>query len=211
MSFFGLFQNARSVIMSRRRSPGFISETSLHLQFSSFKEKAFVNAIEVVPGVAGKSLPVRILAGSSSYRDKKGDLWTGDRYSMGGQTIVRPAPIGGTPDPDLYRSERFGNFSYAIPMGPGRYTINLHFAEAWFGPDKPTGGGPGSRLFDVYCNGVALLRNFDIYKTAGGPNHAVVKSFHGIGPNAQGKLSLSFVPVVNYASLNAIEVVSEGK
>ncbi len=187
------------------------SDGILHLQFTSFKENAFINAIEVVPGTAGKSLPVRILAGTSSYRDRNGNVWTADRYSVGGQIIVRPVPVAGTSEPDLYRSERFGNFSYAIPVGPGRYTINLHFAEAWFGPDKPTGGGPGSRRFDVYCNGVALLRNFDIYKTAGGPNRAVVRSFHGLSPNAQGKLSVSFVPVANYASLNAIEVISEGK
>ena len=30
-------------------------------------------------------------------------------------------------------------------------------------------------------------------------------------PNAQGKLNLDFVPVVNYASVFAIEVLDEGR
>ena len=83
------------------------------------------------------------------------------------------------------------------------------FAETWFGPGQPGGGGAGNRLFDVYCNGVALLRSFDIFRAAGGDHRAVEKTFRGIAPNAQGKIVLSFVPVVNYACVNAIEVVDE--
>jgi hypothetical protein len=37
----------------------------------------------------------------------------------------------------------------------------------------------------------------------------VERTFHGVTPNAQGKIVLSFVPVVNYASVNAIEVEDE--
>ncbi len=183
------------------------SDGLLHLQFSSFKEKAFVNAIEINPGVPEGMRPVRIVVGDSSYRDRNGNLWSGDRFSSGGQLVTRPAPEGA--DLELYRTERFGNFSYAIPAAPGRYTVNLYFTESWFGPGKPAAGGAGSRSFDVYCNGLALLRNFDIYRTAGGPDRPIVKTFHGLTPNAQGKLVLSFVPVENYASLNAIEVIAE--
>jgi hypothetical protein len=82
----------------------------------------------------------------------------------------------------------------------------LHFAETYFGPGKPGGGGVGSRVFDVYCNGVALLKNFDVYKTAGAADAAVDRTFTGLEPNAQGKFVLSFVPVLNYACINAIEV-----
>jgi len=88
--------------------------------------------------------------------------------------------------------------------------VTLRFAETWFGPGKPGGGGVGSRIFDIYCNGTTLLRNFDILRSAGGPQHAIEKTFHGVTPDAQGKIMLSFVPVVNYACVNAIEVVDEG-
>jgi len=37
------------------------------------------------------------------------------------------------------------------------------------------------------------------------------KTFHGLTPNAQGMLVLNFVPVENYAEVNAIEVVDESQ
>ena len=60
-------------------------------------------------------------------------------------------------------------------------------------------------MFDVFCNGVALSRGLDIVKEAG-PGRALVKTYRGLRPNAQGKLIVSFVPDVNYASVNAVEV-----
>ena len=118
--------------------------------------------------------------------------------------------VDGPDDPQIYGSERYGNFSYAIPVGDGRYTVKLHFAETYWGPNEQGGGGVGSRVFDVYCNGIALLRNFDMYKEVG-PRQQIVKSFHGLQPNGQGKLLLSFVPRKNYANISAIEVIDEGK
>jgi hypothetical protein len=123
--------------------------------------------------------------------------------------VVRPTPVTGTSEPGLYRSERFGNFNYSIPVAPGRYAVTLKFSEAWFGSGRPGGGGTGSRVFDVYANGLALLRNFDIFKEAGAPERALDRTFRGITPNAQGKIALSFVPVKNYACVNAIEIVDE--
>jgi hypothetical protein len=55
---------------------------------------------------------------------------------------------------------------------------------------------------------VALLRNFDILREAA-PNQALVKTFHGLRANAQGKLVVTFVPVRNYASVYALEVAEE--
>jgi hypothetical protein len=65
------------------------------------------------------------------------------------------------------------------------------------------------RSFDVYCNGLALLRHFDITREAGAPNRSVDKVFRGLEPNALGKLVLNFVPVRNYACVNAIEILPE--
>ena len=44
-------------------------------------------------------------------------------------------------------------------------------------------------------------------KDAGGPNRIVGKVFPNLQPNAQGVLLLEFVPVKNYAEVNAIEIV----
>ena len=107
-------------------------------------------------------------------------------------------------------TEPYGHFSYAIPVAPGSYTVNLYFAETYWGPDNAGGGGPGQREFNVLCNGLALLYDFDILKEVGA-NHALVKRFRGLQANAQGKLNIEFAPVVNYAVVNAIEVLDEGR
>jgi hypothetical protein len=181
----------------------------LHLRFTRFKELAILSGIEIRPGIPGKLKPIQMVAGENSYEDAKGSLWESDCCFQGGQIVVRPTPVTGTSEPGLYRSERFGNFNYSIPVAPGRYAVTLKFSEAWFGSGRPGGGGTGSRVFDVYANGLALLRNFDIFKEAGAPERALDRTFRGITPNAQGKIALSFVPVKNYACVNAIEIVDE--
>lgn len=183
----------------------------LHLTFPrAIKENSFVSAIEILPGLKGRTRPVRIVARDTSVNAKDGKVWGADRYFIRGQRVMRPDPIKGTADPDLYMGERYGNFSYSIPVAPGRYAVTLRFCETWFGPKKQAGGGAGSRVFDVYMNGKALLRTFDIFKESGGADRPLDKVFHSLQPNAQGKLVFSFVPVKNYACVNAIEVVDEG-
>ncbi len=185
------------------------SDGYLHLQFDPVINIPFVNAIEITPGIPGRLRPIRSVSRDHAYTDKKGQLWEPDRFFSGGQLVLRPISVADTSDPEIYRGERFGNLTYGIPVAKGRYSVILHFAETWFGPDKPQGGGSGSRLFDILCNGVALARSFDIYKEAGGGDRAIEKAFHGLEPSAQGKLVISFAPVRNYACINALEVLDE--
>ena len=193
----------------------------LHLTFQALIDSPILNAIEIEPAPAGKINPIRIVAQNNSYTDHAGNIWSPDRYYSGGQLAVHitAKPVSRTSDPSLYSAERYGHFSYAIPVAPGKYRVTLRFAETYWGvenripslPDQngSLGGGAGSRVFDVYCNGVALLRNFDIFNAAGGPFIAVEKTFDNLEPNAEGKLMLAFVPVKDYASVTALEVVSE--
>jgi len=167
-----------------------------------------VSAIAVEPARPHRLNPIRMVAQDRSYTDARGHVWLPEDYWMGGQPGTHSAIVEGTEDRDLYGRERYGNFSYAIPVDEGEYAVTLHFAETYWGRENAGGGGVGSRVFDVFCNGVVLLRNFDIYKEAGG-DRALVKTFHHLRPNAQGKLLLSFVPVHNFALINAIEVEDE--
>ena len=92
------------------------------------------------------------------------------------------------------------------------YTLTLYFSEHWFGiPAYGDVSATGLRVFDVYCNGVSLLQNMDIYKESGGSLRALTRTFHGLRPNHQGKLALSFVPNKDYATIAALEVIPEGK
>ena len=182
----------------------------LHLRFVGRIEYPLVNAIELVPCLQGKMRPIRIIASDDTYTDRNGNIWLPDRYFEGGRLATDKVSIKGSPDPDLYLSQRFGYFSYSIPVAAGsKYSATLYFTEAFFGPGNPGRGGVDSRLFDVYCNGTVLLRNFDIFKEAGGENRALAKTFHGLVPNDQGKIFFNFVPVRNYPRINAIEVSPE--
>jgi len=187
----------------------------LHLHFSKFQgptppqDEAILNALEIAPGIPGRMRPVRFVAQNTSYTDHSGRVWVPDLYASQGRLVLHNRHVEQTVDPGLYYGQRFGHFSYAIPVANGRYALTLYFAETYFGPQNPGGGGAGNRIFDVYCNGLLLVHSLDIFKEAGGANRAVVKTFHNLESNAQGKLLLTFVPAKNYACVNAIEVNSE--
>ena len=214
LDYFDVISDAAGANLADERvfkdiSPG--ADGMLHLNFNHRVRDAFVNAIEIVPGFPGRMRPIRIAMRGQSYVDKKGNLWMSDRYYHGGQAILRTWFASGVDDPELYRGERYGNLTYVIPVAPGSYSVTLKFSEAWFGPDKPGGGGIGSRRFDILANSQPLAHNFDIFKEAGGPERAVDRVFRNLHPNAQGKLVISMVPVDNYACVNAIEVIDEGR
>jgi len=185
------------------------SDGRLHLSFRSAKEKAILNGLAILPGIRGQMRPIRITTRTTPYLSQDQRLWEPDRFFHGGRSVVRLNPVEAPADDELYQSERYGNFSYAIPVADGHYRLTLKFAETYFGPNHPQHVGPEKRLFDVYCNGQTLLKGFNIAREAGGLKRAVDKVFPRLQPNAQGKLILTFAPVMNYACVNAIEVVPD--
>ena len=127
-----------------------------------------------------------------------------DRYVTGGNLTIRTERVAGL-DQNLFSGERYGTFNYRIPVSKGHYGLKLYFVETWFGSNL-NGGGVGSRRFDVYGNGAPLLQDFDIIREAGRRNQLVVKEFHGLSPDADGYVNLEFVPRVNFACINALEL-----
>ncbi len=183
----------------------------LRIGFISARDEPFVNAIEIIPTPEGRIPPIRIVAQENTVTDAQGRTWEPDQYYRGGILLRRQPVVTGSADPDLYSGERYGHFSYVIPVPEGSYALTLYFAEAYFGSQDNRSGGIGSRVFDLYCNGQALLRDFDVFREAGGSGKALVKTFHGLKPNPQGQLALDFVPAKNYALINAIEVEDESQ
>ena len=183
----------------------------LRLWFSNHVSSPALNALQILPGTPGRLKPIRILAQRTSFVDHKGQRWRPDDYFQNGFLSTDRAKVTGTEDPDLFSGERYGHFSYAIPVDRrGTYTVVLHFAEFYYGPQLPGGGGVGSRVFQVFCNGQTLLRDFDIYKESGSLR-VVTKSFPHIKPSAYGKINLMFEPVVNNATLSGIEILDESR
>jgi len=183
----------------------------LRLSLSSERSSPTINAIEILPGLPHRQLPVRLVMQRGAISDHDGNVWHPDNYFLGGATSDFPRQVGGTLDPNLYAQERFGHFTYSIPVDTrGRYTLVLHFAELYWGPKTSGSGGATSRVFRVICNGSTLLDNFNIFKEAGSLN-ALTKTFHHLQPSAEGKLDLTFEPIVNFATVSAIEVIDESE
>jgi len=185
----------------------------LHLEFTGEEGKpAMLSAIEILPGVKVHIRPVRVLARQSPYYSNDSHWWSPDNYFEGGQLASFAQEVTGTDDPELYETERWGNFSYAIPVTPGRYSVVLHFAARRSAPGGPTSDTAEhvSNIFNVFCNGRALLENFNLAVEAG-TTDVVIKRFAALEPNAQGKLLFNFVPVFGHATLAALEVLPEGK
>ena len=181
------------------------NDGAIHLDFTS--EVSLLNAVEILPADSDHLLPVRIAVSPASITDSANHLWLSDRYYSGGRRGLVPnstkaANLG------IYNFDRIGRFRYDIPVAsPGKYRVTLYFYEPWFGKHNWGNGGPGSRVFDVSCNGNMILKNFDIM--AEGGTSPVAKTFDNIQASAQGKIELSFMPVVNYPEVNAIEILPE--
>ena len=190
----------------------------LHLNFSSLRGgSAMLSAIELLPGFKNKQRPVRIIARDVPYYSNDSRWWSPDTYFKGGQLTASDDPATDTDDPEMYETERWGHFSYAIPVTAGHYTATFHFIERRFDAanrDRYADSSDASqdttsgRLFNVFCNGKAILKDIDLIKETG-ENRPLVRQVSGLEPNGQGKLLLEFVPVRNYATVTAIEVIPE--
>jgi hypothetical protein len=198
-----------NVKVFRNVRPG--EDGRLHIDFRpGMHESPVVSGIELLPMPPGATQPVRIVASERGFTDQHGNYWSADHYVSGGR-FVRRGPIS-HPDFDgmLFQGERYGNFTYMVPVAKdGKYRVRLYFCERWWGPNTHAGGGVGSRRFDVFVNGRALLVDFDLFQQAGGTDQPILREFSGVTPNAQGKLILQFVPRQNYAMLNALEIWDE--
>jgi malectin (di-glucose binding ER protein) len=193
------------------------ADGQLHLRFASVKgDSAMLSAIEILPGIHGHVRPVRIVARDVPYYSNDSHWWSPDAYFKGGQLSTSQEPATGTDDPEFYETERWGHFSYAIPVARGKYTVTLHFIEhraaaeglVRKGVSRGDSAASGGRVFNVFCNGKTILAELNILEQAG-ENLPLVRTIKGLEPNAQGKLLLEFVPVTRYATVSAIEVVPD--
>lgn len=63
----------------------------------------------------------------------------------------------------MYQSERYGTYSYEIPVTDSTYSLRLHFAELYHTTE-------GSRLFNVTVEGEPVIQNLDLYAEVGHDN-----------------------------------------
>jgi hypothetical protein len=183
-----------------------MSDGAIHIDFTS--DGSFLNAAEIVPAESDGGAPIRMLAGPGVFHDDHGNTWLPERFFQGGRRSFHSDNLPKVANARLFEWERYGHFRYRIPVVAGQdYRLRLYFSEGWFGVSNGGPGGPGSRVFDVYCNGTTLLKDFDILRSQIGG--AAVIAFDRVRPTAHGMVELDFTPVKNYPLIDAIEIEPE--
>ncbi len=144
--------------------------TSSSTQTSSSKASSTSSAAPVISSVASSSsssaapinLPqiLAINAGSTSPANFEGTQFQADKYSAGGESHSTTDPIAGVSEDTLFQSERYGNYSYKIPVTSGTFTVELFLAELYWEE-------AGKRTFDLSVEGQVKLNDLDLFSQVG--------------------------------------------
>ena len=172
--------------------PVTVSDGVLNINFSSVVDNAKISGIKVEP----KQVVFAVNAGGSEYMSADGTSYQADAKFVGGSAYVTNVSISGTTDDRVYQSERYGNFSYNIPITNGDYEVTLKFAEVYW-------TSVGQRVFKVLLEGKTVLSQVDIIAQVG-PN----KAYDVTLPVrvTDGVLNIKFTSVVDYAKVSGIVV-----
>jgi endo-1,4-beta-xylanase len=129
-----------------------------------------------------------LLADHQSFRTAAG-VWFEPEPAgvvMGGSLATWVGPVSGTPDPELYVGQRYGVFSYALPMQKGLYRVRVFVAET------ASNRTAGERRFDVIAEGATFAVDLDLAKNPGPRTAFVVDREIDV---RDGALNLSFAPI----------------
>ncbi|HXQ81085.1 MAG TPA: malectin domain-containing carbohydrate-binding protein [Opitutaceae bacterium] len=115
----------------------------------------------------------------------------------GGSAVAATAPVAGTRQEGLYRTNRVGMGSYNLLVPSGTYRVRLGFSEI-------QGALPGRRVFSVRLQGAVALDHLDLAAKYG-PSQAVVSEFGDVGVS-NGHLLIEFAAYAGQAAIAVIEI-----
>ena len=135
-------------------------------------------------------------SGGAQYVNSAGVTYVADSKYSGGNVGKTTSAISGTVEDTIYQTERYGNFSYSIPVANGNYNVTLKSAETYF-------AASGKRVFSVKINGQSAISNLDLYAKVG-----KIAAYDVVIPASvtNGILSIQFVSQVNNAKVSGILV-----
>lgn len=107
--------------------------------------------------------------------------------------------ISGTEADALYQSERFGSYTYEIPVTPATYSVRLHMVEMYHTAD-------GMRNFDITVEGNTAATNLDIFAEVG--HDAAYEILVNDVSVSDGGLTIELNSVVDNATLSGIAIYS---
>ena len=153
----------------------------------------------VTPGVPGENQLVYAI-NSGGAKVSSGDItYQEDRFADGGTPHEVTKTISGTTNQQLFRTERYGDFSYSVPVTNGTYSVTLHFAELYQ-------SAASARSFDVSVQGKSLFKNMDLFAEVGAATaHSV--SMENIQVS-DGKLNITLKSNKDNATICGFEIWS---
>jgi len=159
--------------------------------------------------------------GREDYIDSNGNAWRPGtefvtRLGFGADTVARcwwlrrrSMHIGGTRDEEIYRyGAHAPDFWVNLTVGPGLYTLRLHWADTPETPwvEREGKWDPVSRPTTVAINGARVLENLNVRKEAG-VFRAFVREFPGIRP-VNGAIEIRFSSTPGHdAMIQALELL----
>jgi len=170
-----------------------------------------VVAAALLSGCAAKPMYSINCGADKVYVDGAGKTWLADQEKtdkvdwgvIGGEVVLRETvEIPGTRAPMVYLNECYSMAGYVFKLPPGKYTVRLHFAETYDGVTAA-----GERVFDISFNGKVVLKNFDVFKEAGGAFKPVIKEIKGV--EVSDKLAIDFTTNIQNPEINGIEILAE--
>ncbi|HSX51122.1 MAG TPA: glycoside hydrolase family 11 protein [Cellvibrio sp.] len=179
-----------SSVSSSRSSSSAISSSSL-MSSSSLSRSSSSRAVE--------TFVYAINAGNSSAATLNGIVYQPDRFASGGTTQTVTDGIAGTTEDAVYQSERYGTYSYDIPVSNATYNVVLHFAELYH-------NAAGARSFNLSIEGQAVLSDFDLYGMAG-HDVAYEQRIDNIAV-ADGKLTINLTSKIDNGTLSGFAIYS---
>ncbi|HJT99218.1 MAG TPA: malectin domain-containing carbohydrate-binding protein [Rhodanobacteraceae bacterium] len=165
---------------------------------TTFNDALVVNRMGPPP--APGTIVAAINAGGAAYTANDGTEYAADNAFEGGSVQVSSVDLGNTPDDTLFNDWRYGNFRYHVPVYPGRYTIELAFADTY-------NSAPGQRIFSAAIESAPVLTDFDIIAQVGA-NTMTVRAFHVNVADGVLDIALTNGSVGN-ARLDAFRVIRE--
>lgn len=108
--------------------------------------------------------------------------------------------IEGTTEDKLFQSQRYGNYTFELPVIAGDYNVTLYFAEQY-------ATMAGMRVMSAYAEDAMVISNVDLYDAHDGGLKALSYSVNDVSV-VDDNLTISLSAITNLATLSGILVTS---
>lgn len=139
-----------------------------------------------------------INVGGSGVDLAAGNLWyQADTYFTGGTPNTTDDVIAGAGGSEVYSSERYGDFSYAIPLENGSYTVQFSMVEMYQ-------TAAGARSFHITLQGRRVISDLDLFALVG-HDQMLESDEYAVTVNS-GSLDIQVTSLVDNGTLSGIVV-----